>query len=111
MTSNTNLSEHSSQAIFCVSAVGRRIDESSPMMDARLLDGSCRVTHISEITGNSGDIISLQDIYLFEKLGLGPSGNVKSRFHSTGIVPKFGERLKTAGIPLGLNLLDHSIEV
>jgi len=81
------------------------------MMDARLLDGSCRVTHISEITGNSGDIISLQDIYLFEKLGLGPSGNVKSRFHSTGIVPKFGERLKTAGIPLGLNLLDHSIEV
>jgi pilus assembly protein CpaF len=93
MTSNTNLSENSSQAIFCVSADGRR------------------VTHISEITGTSGDVISLQDIYLFEKLGLGPSGNVKGRFHSTGIVPKFGERLKAAGIPLGLNLLDHSVEV
>ncbi len=92
MTSNTNLSEHSSQAIFCVCADGRRI------------------THISEITGTSGDVISLQDIYLFEKLGLGPSGNVKGRFHSTGIVPKFGERLKAAGIPLGLNLLDHSVE-
>ena len=92
MTSNTNLSEHFSQAIFCVCADGRRI------------------THISEITGTSGDVISLQDIYLFEKLGLGPSGNVKGRFHSTGIVPKFGERLKAAGIPLGLKLLDHSVK-
>jgi len=78
---------------------------------SRMSDGSRRVTHISEITGTSGDIISLQDIYLFEKLGLGPSGNVKGSFHSTGIVPKFGERLKAAGIPLGLNLLDHSVEV
>jgi len=77
---------------------------------SRMSDGSRRVTHISEITGTSGDVISLQDIYLFEKLGLGPSGNVKGRFHSTGIVPKFGERLKAAGIPLGLNLLDHSVE-
>ena len=49
----------------------------------------------------------MQDIYLFEKLGLGPSGNVRGRFYSTGIVPKFAERLKAAGIPLGLNLLDH----
>ena len=78
---------------------------------SRMSDGSRRVTHISEITGTSGDIISLQDIFLFEKLGLGPSGNVKGRFHATGIVPKFGERLKAAGIPLGLNLTDHSVEV
>jgi pilus assembly protein CpaF len=81
---------------------------------SRMSDGSRRITHISEITGtsgNHGEVISLQDIYLFEKLGLGPSGNVKGRFHSTGIVPKFGERLKAAGIPLGLNLLDHSVEV
>ena len=78
---------------------------------SRMSDGSRRVTHISEITGTSGDIISLQDIFLFEKLGLGPSGNVKGRFHATGIVPKFGERLKAAGIPLGLNFTDHSVEV
>jgi len=78
---------------------------------SRMSDGSRRVTHISEITGTSGDIISLQDIFLFEKLGLGPSGNVKGRFHATGIVPKFGDRLKAAGIPLGLNLTDHSVEV
>jgi pilus assembly protein CpaF len=78
---------------------------------SRMSDGSRRVTHISEITGTSGDIISLQDIYLFEKMGLGPSGNVKGRFHSTGVVPKFGERMKAAGIPLGLNLMDHTVEV
>ena len=78
---------------------------------SRMSDGSRRVTHISEITGTSGEVISLQDIYLFDKLGLGPSGNVKGRFRSTGIVPKFAERLKAAGIPLGLNLLDHSVEV
>jgi pilus assembly protein CpaF len=78
---------------------------------SRMSDGTRRVTHISEITGTTGDMVSLQDIYLFEKLGLGPSGNVKGRFYSTGIVPKFNERLKAAGIPLGLNLLDHSVEV
>src|SRR5580658_9470366 len=78
---------------------------------SRMSDGTRRITHISEITGTSGEVISLQDIYLFEKLGLGPSGNVKGRFYSTGIVPKFGERLKAAGVPLGLNLLDHSVEV
>jgi pilus assembly protein CpaF len=78
---------------------------------ARMSDGTRRVTHISEITGTTGDVISLQDIYLFEKLGLGPSGSVRGRFYSTGVVPKFSERLKAAGIPLGLNLLDHSVEV
>jgi pilus assembly protein CpaF len=78
---------------------------------SRMSDGTRRVTHISEITGTTGDVISLQDIYLFEKLGLGPAGNVRGRFYSTGIVPKFADRLKAAGIPLGLNLLDQSVEV
>ena len=74
-------------------------------------DGTRRVTHITEVTGTNGDVVSLQDIYLFEKQGLGPSGAVKGRFYSTGIVPKFSERLKAAGIPLGVNLLDQSVEV
>ena len=78
---------------------------------ARMSDGTRRVTHITEVTGTSGDVVSLQDIYLFEKQGLGPTGTVKGRFYSTGIVPKFAERLKAAGIPLGLNLLDQSVEV
>ena len=74
-------------------------------------DGSRRVTHVTEVTGTSGDIISLQDIFLFEKEGLGPTGKVKGRFRGTGIVPKFAEKLKAAGFPLPANLLDYSMEV
>ena len=78
---------------------------------SRMSDGTRRVTHITEITGTSGDTISLQDIYLFEKQGLGPDGRVRGRFYSSGVVPKFSERLKAAGFPLGLNLLDHSVDI
>jgi pilus assembly protein CpaF len=77
----------------------------------RLSDGSRRITHITEITGTSGDVVSMQDIFLFEKSGLAADGKVRGRFYATGIVPKFAEKLKAAGIPLALNLLDHSVEV
>ena len=43
---------------------------------SRMSDGSRRVTHVTEMTGTSGDIISLQDIFLFEKRGVGPNGKV-----------------------------------
>lgn len=78
---------------------------------SRMSDGSRRITHISEITGTSGDVVSMQDIFLFEKQGLGPDGKVKGRLYATGIVPKFAEKLKAAGMPLAMNLLDHSTEV
>jgi len=78
---------------------------------SRMSDGSRRITHITEITGATTDVVSMQDIFLFEKLGLGLNGKVKGRFFATGIVPKFAEKLKAAGIPLSLNILDHSVEV
>jgi pilus assembly protein CpaF len=78
---------------------------------SRMSDGSRRITHISEITGATAEVVSMQDIFLFEKQGLADSGKVKGRFFATGIVPKFAERLKAAGIPLPLNALDHSVEV
>jgi pilus assembly protein CpaF len=78
---------------------------------ARMSDGSRRVTHISELTGAFSDVISMQDLFVFEKEGLGENGKVKGRFRSTGIVPKFGEKLKAAGIPLPAGLMDHSQEV
>jgi pilus assembly protein CpaF len=53
----------------------------------------------------------MQDIFVFEKNGLGAGGKVKGRFFATGVVPKFAEKLKAAGIPLSLNLLDSSVEV
>jgi pilus assembly protein CpaF len=78
---------------------------------ARMSDGSRRVTHITELTGAFGDVISMQDIFVFEKEGLGPLGKVKGRFRATGVVPKFGDKLKAAGIPLPTGLLDYSLEV
>ncbi len=77
---------------------------------SRMSDGTRRITHVSEITGTSGDVISMQDIFLFEKQGLGSNGKVKGKFYATGIVPKFAEKLKASGIVLPLNLLDHSME-
>ncbi len=78
---------------------------------ARMSDGSRRITHISELTGAFSDVISMQDIFLFEREGLGPNAKVKGRFRSTGIVPKFADKLKAAGFPLASNLLDYSVEV
>ena len=78
---------------------------------SRMSDGSRRITHISEITGTSGEVISMQDLFVFEKLGIGPGGKVKGRFYASGVVPKFADKLKAAGIPFALNLLDESVEV
>jgi pilus assembly protein CpaF len=53
----------------------------------------------------------MQDIFLFEKHGLGKDGKVRGRFFSTGIIPKFAEKLKDAGIPLAMDMLEVSHEV
>ncbi len=78
---------------------------------ARMSDGSRRITHISELTGAYSDVISMQDLFVFEKEGLGENGRVKGRFRSTGIQPRFGERLTAAGIALPSGLMDHSVEI
>jgi len=78
---------------------------------SRMSDGSRRITHISELTGAFSDVVSMQDLFVFEKEGIGENGKVKGRFRATGIMPKFGERLKAAGVPLPVGLMDHSVEV
>lgn len=78
---------------------------------ARLSDGSRRITHITEITGATADVVSMNDIFLFEKKGLGPNGKVRGRFYATGIMPRFAEKLTAAGIPLPHSLMEHSQEV
>jgi pilus assembly protein CpaF len=78
---------------------------------SRMSDGSRRVTHITEIAGTVGDMVTLQDIYLFEKAGLGAGGKVKGRFFATGVVPAFSERLKANGITLPNAMFEHSFEV
>ena len=77
---------------------------------SRMSDGVRRVTHITELTGTAGDIISMQDIFLFEKRGLTPEGKVAGSYTATGFVPKLAERLKASGVTLPNNLLDEVLE-
>ena len=81
------------------------------VQQTRLSDGSRKVTNISEITGMEGDIITMQDIFVFEKLGLTQEGRVAGRFRATGVRPKCAERLKAAGIVLPPNMFDGVTEV
>src|SRR6188472_4126443 len=77
----------------------------------RLNDGSRRVTSISEITGMEGDIITMQDIFVFEKTGLNADGKVTGRFRATGVRPKCWERLRGVGILLPADMFDGVTEV
>src|SRR5579864_1701560 len=78
---------------------------------SRMSDGSRRITHITEITGMNDEIVSMQDVFVFEKKGISPDGKVLGRFHATGVVPKFAERLHTSGIVIPQAVFDHSMDV
>ena len=78
---------------------------------SRFSDGSRRVTSVTEVTGMEGDMVTLQDIYVFEKRGLSPEGRVIGRFAATGIRPKFYAKLLSAGIRLRPDLFDEVLEV
>jgi pilus assembly protein CpaF len=73
----------------------------------RLSDGARRVTAVSEITGMEGDVITMQDVFLFEQLGLRPDGRVTGRFRATGVRPRCADRLAAAGRPLPMTMFDH----
>jgi pilus assembly protein CpaF len=78
---------------------------------ARLSDGSRRITQVSEVTGVSDGMVTLQDIFVFERLGIGPNNHVLGRFRATGVRPTFGERLKVSGIQLSPEIFEHVCEV
>ena len=78
---------------------------------ARLSDGSRRVTHITECVGMEGDLVTLQDIFTFEKIGLTSDYKVKGRFRPTGIRPKFSERLRACGIELPAAVFQSIVEI
>jgi pilus assembly protein CpaF len=67
---------------------------------ARLTDGTRRITSISEITGMEGETVTMQEIFQFERTGTDASGKVVGRFRTTGIRPRFSERLKQYGMQL-----------
>jgi pilus assembly protein CpaF len=78
---------------------------------SRFTDGTRRITHITEVVGMEQDIITLQDIFLFEKTGITESGRIHGRFRATGIRPKFCDRLKSCGIMLPAQMFQMVVEV
>jgi len=74
---------------------------------ARMSDGTRRVTSITEITGMEGEVITMQDIFVFEKTGVAQNGLVMGRFRATGIRPKCSERLMASGASLPPEMFEH----
>jgi pilus assembly protein CpaF len=73
---------------------------------ARFKDGSRRVTHITELQGMEGEVILLQDIFLFEQTAIDPQGKIHGRYRGAGIRPKCFERFQAYGIDLPLHIFE-----
>jgi pilus assembly protein CpaF len=78
---------------------------------SRLSDGTRRTINLTEVTGMEGEVITLQDIFVFEKRGVNSEGRIVGRFAATGIRPKFYEKLLAAGIRLRPDLFDEVAEI
>ena len=74
---------------------------------SRMADGTRKVSAISEITGMEQDVITMQDIFLFDRTGITREGRVTGRFRATGVRPKCADRLATMGIHLPIDMFEH----
>jgi pilus assembly protein CpaF len=74
---------------------------------SRMSDGNRKVVQIAEVSGMEGDVITMQDVFVFERLGIGEDEKVLGRFKASGIRPKFTERLKAYGIDLSALLFTN----
>jgi pilus assembly protein CpaF len=78
---------------------------------ARMADGTRKVISISEVSGLEGEMIAIQDIFVFDRTGIDESGKVRGLFRATGARPSFAERLATAGCRLRPALFTSRMEV
>ena len=78
---------------------------------SRMSDGSRRLTAITECVGMEGELVTMQDIFVFEKTGINENGRVTGRFRATGIRPKFYERLKAAGMQIPASVFQTVVEI
>jgi pilus assembly protein CpaF len=74
---------------------------------ARLSDGRRKLVSLQEITGMEGDVVTTQEIFKFERHGIGEEGEVLGELIPTGIRPSFTERLRVAGVPLPADLFER----
>ena len=73
---------------------------------SRLQDGSRRMTSITEITGMEGDVISMQELFRYERLGLAPDGKIIGRFTATGVRSAFADRFRAWGYDLPASIYE-----
>ena len=74
----------------------------------RFSDGKRRVTNLAEVTGMEGEVVTMQDIFVYQKMGIGENGEVLGQFAPTGIRPKFAGRLVTSGIRLPADMFERT---
>jgi pilus assembly protein CpaF len=80
------------------------------VQQSRLVDGSRRVTYITEVQGMEGESILLQDIFVFEAEGLGPDGKLIGKLKPTGLVPQFIENFKAHGVEMSQSVFHSANE-
>jgi pilus assembly protein CpaF len=74
---------------------------------SRMSDGTRKVVAVSEVTGMEGDVVVMQDIFVFEKRGVDRDGKVLGEYRATGVRPKFLDAVHAAGIHLGANVFAY----
>jgi pilus assembly protein CpaF len=78
---------------------------------SRFHDGMRRVTHISEITGMEDDVVSMQDVFVFDKQGVSPDGHTLGTFTATGIRPKFADKLAASGVSFAPGFFEQAVKL
>jgi pilus assembly protein CpaF len=78
---------------------------------ARLQDGTRKIISIAEVLGVKDDVIDVQDIFFFERIGVSDSGKVQGEFRSAGVVPKVMERLRVSGIDVPASIFEETLAV
>ena len=76
---------------------------------SRMSDGTRKVMCVAEVTGMESGVITMQDIFVFKKVGIGPNGEVVGNFMATGIRPKFAERLIASGIRFPMEMFQSEV--
>jgi len=90
------------------SAIRRQISSAIDVVVqvSRLSDGTRKVVSLAEITGMEGEIVTMQDIFVFRKRGIRENGEVIGEFAATGVRPKFAEKLLVTGIQLPASMFE-----
>jgi pilus assembly protein CpaF len=77
---------------------------------SRMSDGTRKMTHLAELVGMEGEVVTMQDIFTFKKMGIGENGEILGEYAPTGIRPKFSEHLIASGIHLPMDMFEVPAE-